>query len=83
MHVMHWCWAVFNRPTLYRFRVLLEDLSGNLQKVPDEVVWTYDQVAPVVAITAASTPVQLSARGNPEIFFDVFDENERVTFVLF
>lgn len=66
--------VVSDPPTMYRLRVLLEDLSGNLQDVPNVAVWTADSVAPKVNITAASRPLQLSARANPEIFFDIVDE---------
>lgn len=66
--------VISDPPTMYRLRVLLEDLSGNLQDVPSVSVWTADTVAPQVTITDASKPFQLSARANPEIFFDVVDE---------
>ena len=61
-------------PTLYRLRVLLEDQAGNLQVVPETVVWTIDTVAPLANITAESKPLPLSALARPQIVFEVDDE---------
>eukprot|EP00041_Stephanoeca_diplocostata_P039209 m.1599255 g.1599255 ORF g.1599255 m.1599255 type:complete len:2969 (+) comp25347_c0_seq4:289-9195(+) len=60
-------------PLLFRFRVIMEDVAGNIQEIPSVAVWTIDTSLPRVAIDNGSKPYALSAEPNASISFTVTD----------